>query len=33
MIRYYYDRWDKLTPDERRKEQEAAYRQQVYSNS
>ena len=26
-------RWDKLTPDEQRKEQEAAYRQQAYSNS
>ena len=26
-------RWDKLSPDEQRKEQEAAYRQQAYSNS
>ena len=26
-------RWDKLTPEEQRKEQEAAYRQQAYSNS
>ena len=26
-------RWDKLSPDGRRKEQEAAYRQQAYSNS
>ena len=26
-------RWDKMSPDERRKEQEAAYRQQAYSNS
>ena len=26
-------RWDKLSPEEQRKEQEAAYRQQAYSNS
>ena len=26
-------RWDKLTPEEQRKEQETAYRQQAYSNS
>ena len=26
-------RWDKLTPDEQRKEQEAAYRQQAFSNT
>ena len=26
-------RWDKLTPEEQRKEQEAAYRQQAFSNS
>ena len=25
--------WDKLSPDEQRKEQEAAYRQQAFSNS
>ena len=25
-------RWDKLTPDEQRKEQEAAYRQQAYGS-
>lgn len=33
MISYYYDRWDKLSPEEQRKEQEAAYRQQAYGNS
>ena len=26
-------RWDKLSPEEQRKEQEAAYRQQAFSNS
>ena len=26
-------RWDKMSPEERRKAQEAAYRQQAYSNS
>lgn len=26
-------RWDKLSPDEQRKAQEAAYRQQAYGNS
>lgn len=26
-------RWDKLTPDEQRKEQEAAYWRQAYSNT
>ena len=26
-------RWDKLSPDEQRKEQETAYRQQAYSNT
>ena len=25
-------RWDKLTPDEQRKEQEAAYRRQAYGS-
>ena len=25
-------RWDKLTPEEQRKEQEAAYRQQAYGS-
>ena len=25
-------RWDKLSPDEQRKEQEAAYRQQAYGS-
>ena len=27
------ERWDKMTPEEQRKEQEAAYRRQAYSNS
>ena len=26
-------RWDKLSPEEQRKEQEAAYRQQAFSNT
>ena len=26
-------RWDKLSPEEQRKEQEAAYRQQAFRNS